>query len=528
MVQSTHSNLPSRIGLSLSGGGYRAAGFHLGLLAYLDRVELLPHVKMISTVSGGTFTGAKYVLSLVEGQRFSDFYQEYYGFLRNTELIKLALDKLGKKESNLPSGRTDLITAAAQVYAETFLQKADGTPYRFGEILQANISLEEVIFNSTEFRYGIGFRFQRSTSPDARIGNGNISISKTEAADIRIADIVAASSCFPGGFEPLAFPRDFCWSTPAIFDRVKQRVFKNFSTEIALMDGGIYDNQGAYALWLANDRSKHKLDMFVISDVDQQKKGLYEFPKSIDISDLSLQWVDWISKIAIAFCVLTVVTVGYEAWQDVETGQFVWLDIFLYLVPLFLSTGIATLLFWGRNFIKEIFSEIPQVGRFAWQDLKQLTISQVANGIQLRLTSLQAMAGSVFMKRIRDLGLGFIYQQYPGEDRYKVVSNFIYELKTPKKFASFKLPKVIEQPSEKLLKAINAAVEMPTTLWFEEKNQLDNLIICGQATICCKLMVYLTSRYGCDVEAFPDEAKELWGKLLLDWNTLRSEAKILT
>ena len=98
MTQATNQpSLPQNIGLALSGGGYRAAGFHLGVLSYLDYVDLLKQVKMISTVSGGTFTGAKYTLSLVAGQSFQEFYQEYYDFLKNTKLVELALDKLCKK-----------------------------------------------------------------------------------------------------------------------------------------------------------------------------------------------------------------------------------------------------------------------------------------------------------------------------------------------------------------------------------------------------------------------------------------------
>ena len=56
-----------RIAISCSGGGYRAASFHLGALSYLNRVQfkgkpLLENVKMISTVSGGTLTGIVYAL----------------------------------------------------------------------------------------------------------------------------------------------------------------------------------------------------------------------------------------------------------------------------------------------------------------------------------------------------------------------------------------------------------------------------------------------------------------------------------
>lgn len=41
-----------KIALSLSGGGVRAVGFHLGTMGMLDRLGLLERVEIISTVSG--------------------------------------------------------------------------------------------------------------------------------------------------------------------------------------------------------------------------------------------------------------------------------------------------------------------------------------------------------------------------------------------------------------------------------------------------------------------------------------------
>ncbi|MCT7667939.1 patatin-like phospholipase family protein [Shinella kummerowiae] len=43
-----------RIGLALSGGGIRAAVFHLGVLRHLAEQRLLEQVTQISTVSGGS------------------------------------------------------------------------------------------------------------------------------------------------------------------------------------------------------------------------------------------------------------------------------------------------------------------------------------------------------------------------------------------------------------------------------------------------------------------------------------------
>lgn len=53
-----------KLGLALAGGGFRASLFHVGVLRYLARADLLRHVEVLSTVSGGSLVGALYVLQL--------------------------------------------------------------------------------------------------------------------------------------------------------------------------------------------------------------------------------------------------------------------------------------------------------------------------------------------------------------------------------------------------------------------------------------------------------------------------------
>ncbi|MEZ4950441.1 MAG: patatin-like phospholipase family protein [Saprospiraceae bacterium] len=59
------------LALSLSGGGFRASAFHLGVLSFLDDVyfkyhdeaverNLLDRLQVLSTISGGTITGMMY------------------------------------------------------------------------------------------------------------------------------------------------------------------------------------------------------------------------------------------------------------------------------------------------------------------------------------------------------------------------------------------------------------------------------------------------------------------------------------
>lgn len=59
-------------GLALSGGGFRASLFHIGVLARLAELRLLQDIQVLSTVSGGSIIGAYYYLKLkqlLEGKR---------------------------------------------------------------------------------------------------------------------------------------------------------------------------------------------------------------------------------------------------------------------------------------------------------------------------------------------------------------------------------------------------------------------------------------------------------------------------
>ncbi len=52
-----------RLGLALSGGGFRAVLYHLGLVRFLRDAAILPQVTHISAVSGGSIFGAHLVLN---------------------------------------------------------------------------------------------------------------------------------------------------------------------------------------------------------------------------------------------------------------------------------------------------------------------------------------------------------------------------------------------------------------------------------------------------------------------------------
>jgi hypothetical protein len=53
-----------KLGLALSGGGFRASLFHIGVLAALAERDMLRHVEVLSCVSGGSILGAHYYLEV--------------------------------------------------------------------------------------------------------------------------------------------------------------------------------------------------------------------------------------------------------------------------------------------------------------------------------------------------------------------------------------------------------------------------------------------------------------------------------
>lgn len=58
------SALIGKVGLALSGGGFRASFYHLGVLARLAELDVLRHIDVLSCVSGGSIVGACYWLML--------------------------------------------------------------------------------------------------------------------------------------------------------------------------------------------------------------------------------------------------------------------------------------------------------------------------------------------------------------------------------------------------------------------------------------------------------------------------------
>lgn len=260
--QATFASPFKHIAVSLSGGGVRAVGYHLGTLDYLERTGLLKEVHTLSSVSGGSLVAIGYALSLKKGETFQEYYDNLCEFLPEINTFEELLKILDNPSPSVASGSRTLITALATVYRQKYFKKYYDDPnFSIFSDHQPEIHLKELIFNATEFKTGTGFRFHVGVNGTGA-GNTNVSIKEEFAKDIRMSDIMAASSCIPGGMEPMMFPQDFHWpGDPA--DRLKgmggrprceevqAQLEKSFGiTNVPLMDGGIYDNQGIMSIIL--------------------------------------------------------------------------------------------------------------------------------------------------------------------------------------------------------------------------------------------------------------------------------------
>jgi len=509
-----------KIAIGLSGGGYRASAFHLGTLDYLNHIQyngesILSHVETISTVSGGSITGVVFALHQAQGKSFAHTFSELHTTLSEVDLVAEALQKIDHKvDWKNPNKRKNLINAFSELYDQYFTKGA--TFSIFNQLREKNATLKEVIFNATEFNHGIGFRFQSQ----GIFGNAKLRIAKTIASEIKLSDIIAASSCFPGAFEPIGFPEDFVHSEAKNIKEYQQQKKET----IALMDGGIYDNQGIESLLLSDsrgDRNQAYYDLIIISDVSSPNIDQFEFAqkKTDNKPQTSLKEIILLNKKKLSFIPITltlIIVVGallsyFSMYQNSWlTGFSLSLLLFSIMLLLFyyaINEKVASLL----NVVKsKSLGFLPNFIKdrvLSW-NIFNYKVERIEKLFLDRKNSIEILIGSVFLKQIRRLQYNKLYtdEKY----KYRRVSNLIHTLTSndfkEKKNRNTRVSKYSYCPDQlkgeyqsvvkpALRNVTEKAAQFGTTLWFTEKqeipNTLNHLIISGQATVCFNLMIYI-------------------------------------
>ncbi|MBX2828615.1 MAG: patatin-like phospholipase family protein [Flavobacteriaceae bacterium] len=531
------------IGLCFSGGGYRATFFALGVISYLNRIEyegnpLLNRARAVSSVSGGTLLAVAYSKAAQSPDfNFHSFYRDFYHQFtpENDTLLGDAVDKLENQNvwKKFPHKKQSIINAFALTYSEMDIFKGAFDNYRN----ESDTELKDVCFNSTEFSFGLPFRFQNN----GVFGNSPLKSANSEDLkhEVQLGDIVASSSCFPLGFEPLIFPDDyFANQNTDTYKALKKEEY--FKEGIGVMDGGIADNQGIESMINITKRraNKDRFNLIMVNDVAsykmvpwvpfnspiERRKSLKTTLRNV-LGYLKIKW--WyvaLAVLGVLMMFLNTQNVFGKAdypWVFMVGGILLGMGTVLMVIGGILSSIRRNTETWLKDLIR---SKAPEVLLNDVISFQNLEVGLLQRMLTERLTSGAKMINDVFLKQIRRLNYNMLYNEEGLED--KRITSTVYQLngeETPYGNNSFN--KDIEPtPSTSLKKTALIASQTPTTLWWDEEdvkvNRMDCLIACGQFTTCYNLLDYVLGlrAKGHDSEAL----KALEMALSEDWKQLNN------
>jgi predicted acylesterase/phospholipase RssA len=271
-----------KVGLALSGGGFRASFFHLGVMARLAEMDTLRSVEALSTVSGGSILGAHYYLEVqncLQTKADNEITREDYidivrrvqeNFMKGVQTnIKMQTFASVKDNWGFISGKEDYSRShrlgefyESRLYQEVAGGSANNKPRTMPELLiKPKLSSDAtpfkpkfsnwirrakvptLVLNSSSLNSGHNWQFTANSmgEPPSHI-HGEIDINSRyrrvyyqdaptdELKNYRLGYAVAASACVPGIFEPLTITG----------------LYENRT--VRLVDGGVHDNQGVAGL----------------------------------------------------------------------------------------------------------------------------------------------------------------------------------------------------------------------------------------------------------------------------------------
>ena len=308
-----------RIGLALSGGGFRASIFHLGVIRRLEELGIMPEISVISSVSGGSIVAAYYVRrmedlvrSLPPGrvattQERVDFFERiadeflvatdhnlrtralvYTPFFHFASFIKTLLSRPFRQ-----TARSELIQTEYDkwfYHNDTLDELPSVTPDR-GEPLPGVIYGPRLILNATSLISGERVSFSRD--PVSKF----MQMSRVNKNVLPLSRVVGASSCVPGLFPPTAIAGD------------------------VLVDGGVSDNQGIEGLI----QEGGDCDVMIVSDASGQME---------EVNSISTDEITVLSRVnaTLQFQVRAKTLEILLAWKrEVPSREFAFMHLFLNL-----------------------------------------------------------------------------------------------------------------------------------------------------------------------------------------------------
>jgi len=220
----------ARIALCLSGGGFRAALFHLGVLRRLHETGLLNQVATISSVSGGSIIAAFAADRIVAsgGSTFADIKDWENTISKPFRALTSRDFRTGPvMRHTLWNWLTPGPLARAMV--KRFRRRLSSLP------LSQLPERPRFVFCATDVSFGVNWILSRDSVGDYQAGYA------PPPAGMDLGFAVGASACFPPLFGPLKVGLD-----PSL---LKGGAFRGAGRDsivarLALTDGGVYDNLG--------------------------------------------------------------------------------------------------------------------------------------------------------------------------------------------------------------------------------------------------------------------------------------------
>lgn len=246
-----------RVGLALSGGGFRAAAFHLGVLKALEDLGVLPNLRALSCISGGAIAGATYALGCAKNGGAPGSYP--VDALIDTLVPVLTSNVRGEALFGSP-------VRVARLFASLVSRRVSRIGLMVEQLdraLFAGASLSAlpdwVVLTATNLRTGKAWKFYHDRMGDYLVG-------ASAATDcVPLAAAVAASAAYPGLTD--AYGLSTAWEDlkPELLDAARWQAPQAALTSEAnrwrsrygapagrvtfpLMDGGLYDNEGVNGL----------------------------------------------------------------------------------------------------------------------------------------------------------------------------------------------------------------------------------------------------------------------------------------
>jgi predicted acylesterase/phospholipase RssA len=294
-AQGVRTAFLGKVGLALSGGGFRASLFHIGVLAKLAELDMLRHVEVVSCVSGGSIIGAHYYLKvreLLKRKEDAEINRNDYvklvqetckeflagvqtnirtrvaaEFQTNLRMIFLPNYSRTMRAGDLYEEKIYALVKDGEETQERWLNDLFIKPKGEGEQFapkhdnwRRRTKVPILILNATALNTGHNWQFTASwmgeppSSIDTAI-DANYRLRRMYYGDapaphnkIRLGQAVAASACVPGLFEPIVLPNLYEKKVDSEPGKKTGPQVNGQAITVRLVDGGVHDNQGIMSL----------------------------------------------------------------------------------------------------------------------------------------------------------------------------------------------------------------------------------------------------------------------------------------